>query len=214
MSEIVDLAHVRLTDRPLVVCDVDDVVLEFVMPFRRFLESLGHRLEPRSYRLHGNIISTLDQQPLADGLVTQLILDFFEAQEHWQTPFGDAVTSLKTLGDDADVVFLTAMPPRYTEMRRRLLDRLDLGFPLLATESPKGPVVRQMHGRRDLPLAFIDDMAHNHVSVADSVPECLLVHLMPQSDIHKHAPKPGPHVVQVTDWQAAERAVRRHFAGA
>ncbi|MCY1668342.1 hypothetical protein [Rhizobium sp. SL86] len=214
MSEIVDLAHVRLTDRPLVVCDVDDVVLEFVMPFQRFLESLGHRLEPRSYRLHGNIISTIDQRPLADALVTQLILDFFEAQEDWQTPFGDAVKSLKTLGDDADVVFLTAMPPRYTEMRRRLLDRLDLTFPLLATESPKGPVVRQMHGRRSLPLAFIDDMAHNHVSVAESVPECLLVHLMPQSDIHKHAPKPGPHVVQVTDWQAAEREVQRHFAGA
>lgn len=214
MSEIIDLAHVRLTDRPLVVCDVDDVVLEFVMPFQRFLESLGHRLEPRSYRLHGNIISTIDQRPLADALVTQLILDFFEAQEDWQTPFGDAVKSLKTLGDDADVVFLTAMPPRYTEMRRRLLDRLDLTFPLLATESPKGPVVRQMHGRRGLPLAFIDDMAHNHVSVAESVPECLLVHLMPQSDIHKHAPKPGPHVVQVTDWQAAEREVQRHFAGA
>ncbi|MGE6739265.1 hypothetical protein ACQKGC_03205 [Allorhizobium pseudoryzae] len=214
MSEIIDLAHVRLTDRPLVVCDVDDVVLEFLMPFQRFLDSLGHRLEPRSYRLHGNIISTIDQQPLADSLVTQLILDFFEAQEDWQTPFGNAVTSLKALGMQADVVFLTAMPPRYTEMRRRLLDRLDLTFPLLATESPKGPVVRQMHGRRDLPLAFIDDMAHNHVSVADSVPECLLVHLMPQSDMHKHAPKPGPHVVQVTDWHAAEREISRHFLGA
>jgi hypothetical protein len=214
MSDIVDLAHVRLNDRPLVVCDVDDVVLEFLMPFQRFLDSLGHRLEPRSYRLHGNIISTIDQQPLADSLVTQLILDFFEAQEDWQTPFGNAVTSLKALGTHADVVFLTAMPPRYTEMRRRLLDRLDLTFPLLATESPKGPVVRQMHGRRDLPLAFIDDMAHNHVSVADSVPECLLVHLMPQSDMHKHAPKPGPHVVQVTDWHAAEREIERHFSGA
>lgn len=214
MSEIIDLAHVRLTDRPLVVCDVDDVVLEFLMPFQRFLDSLGHRLEPRSYRLHGNIISTIDQQPLADSLVTQLILDFFEAQEDWQTPFGNAVTSLKALGTQADVVFLTAMPPRYTEMRRRLLDRLDLTFPLLATESPKGPVVRQMHGRRDLPLAFIDDMVHNHVSVADSVPECLLVHLMPQSDMHKHAPKPGPHVVQVADWHAAEREIERHFFGA
>ncbi|WP_165220275.1 hypothetical protein [Affinirhizobium pseudoryzae] len=214
MSDIVDIAHVRLNDRPLVVCDVDDVVLEFLMPFQRFLDSLGHRLEPRSYRLHGNIISTIDQQPLADSLVTQLILDFFEAQEDWQTPFGNAVTSLKALGTQADVVFLTAMPPRYTEMRRRLLDRLDLTFPLLATESPKGPVVRQMHGRRDLPLAFIDDMVHNHVSVADSVPECLLVHLMPQSDMHKHAPKPGPHVVQVADWHAAEREIERHFFGA
>ncbi|MCO5730624.1 hypothetical protein [Rhizobium sp. SSA_523] len=211
MSEIIDLDHVRLTDRPLVVCDVDDVVLEFMMPFEQFLVSLGHRLEPRSYRLHGNILSTIDQQPLADTLVSQLVLDFFEAQEQWQTPFGDAVSSLKSLGAEADVVFLTAMPPRYTQMRRRLLDQLELTFPLLATETPKGPVIRRMHGERDLPLAFIDDMVHNHVSVGDSMPNCLLVHLMPQREIHKHAPKPGPHVVQVTDWRNAEDKVRAHF---
>ncbi|MBT9368281.1 hypothetical protein [Rhizobium sp. CSW-27] len=212
MSEIVDLAHVRLGDRPLAVCDVDDVVLEFLRPFERFLDSLGHRLVPRSYRLHGNIVSARDDSPLADALVSQLILDFFEAQESWQTPFGDAVTTLKRLGETADVVFLTAMPPRYTLMRRRLLDRLDLTFPLLATESPKGPVVRHMHADRPLPLAFIDDMAHNHVSVAESVPQCLLVHLMPESDMHRHAPKPGPHVVQARNWPEAEGHLLRHFS--
>ena len=214
MGEIVDLAHLRLSDRPLAVCDVDDVVLEFLTPFQGFLGSLGHRLVPRSYRLHGNIVSAADEMPLADAAVSQLILDFFAAQESWQTPFGDAVSALTEIGAEADVVFLTAMPPRYTEMRRRLLDRLGLPFPLLATESAKGPVVSQMHGNRPLPLAFIDDMAHNHVSVADSVPECLLVHLMPASEMHRHAPKPGPHVIQVKDWQAALTALRRHFANA
>ncbi|TRL43458.1 hypothetical protein [Rhizobium straminoryzae] len=212
MSEIVDLAHVRLGDRPLAVCDVDDVVLEFLHPFERFLDSLGHRLLPRSYRLHGNIVSARDEVPVDDALVSQLVLDFFEAQEDWQTPFGDAVSTLKRIGESADVVFLTAMPPRYTLMRRRLLDRLDLTFPLLATESPKGPVVRQMHGARPLPLAFIDDMAHNHVSVAESVPQCLLVHLMPESEMHRHAPKPGPHVVQARDWRDAEAHLLKHFS--
>lgn len=214
MSEIVDLDHVRLTDRPLAVCDVDDVVLEFLTPFESYLTSLGHRLVPRSYRLHGNIVSALDEAPVDDALVSKLILDFFEAQETWQVPFGDAVSALSRIGETADVVFLTAMPPRYTQMRRRLLDRLDLTFPLLATESPKGPVIERLHGNRTLPVAFIDDMAHNHVSVADSVPECLLVHLMPASEMHRHAPKPGPHVVQASDWADAEGHILRHFQSA
>jgi hypothetical protein len=214
VSEIVDLDHVRLTERPLAVCDVDDVVLEFLNPFESYLTSLGHRLLPRSYRLHGNIVSALDEAPVEDALVSKLILDFFEAQEAWQVPFGDAVSALKRIGETADVVFLTAMPPRYTQMRRRLLDRLDLTFPLLATESPKGPVIERLHGNRPLPVAFIDDMAHNHVSVADSVPECLLVHLMPASEMHRHAPKPGPHVVQASDWADAESHILRHFGTA
>ena len=211
MSEIVDIDHLRLTDRPLVVCDVDDVVLEFLSPFEGFLGSLGHRLVPRSYRLHGNILSTLDDRPLADDNVTQLIQDFFAAQEAWQRPFGDAVQALTRLAAEADVVFLTAMPPRYTHMRRRLLDSLDLTYPLLATESPKGPVLRQIHGTRDLPVAFIDDMAHNHHSVAAAVPECLLVHLMPQSEMHNHAPKPDPMVLSAQNWSDVERFLLAHF---
>jgi hypothetical protein len=214
MSEIVDLAHVRLTDRPLAVCDVDDVVLEFLTPFDSYITSLGHKLVPRSYRLHGNIVSAADETPVDDRVVSELILAFFEAQESWQTPFGDAVASLKQIGEDADVVFLTAMPPRFTAMRRRLLDRLDLTFPLLATENPKGPVIRQMHGGRKLPVAFIDDMVHNHLSVADAVPDCLLVHLMPQSDMHRHAPRPGAAVAQARDWEHATTLIRNHFAAA
>lgn len=211
MSEIVDMTHLRLTDRPLVVCDVDDVVLEFLSPFEGFLNSLGHKLVPRSYRLHGNILSTQDDRPLAEDHVTQLIQDFFAAQEAWQTPFGDAVHTLKRLADEADVVFLTAMPPRFTQMRRRLLDSLDLTYPLLATESPKGPVLAHIHGDRGLPVAFIDDMVHNHHSVALAVPECLLVHLMPQSAMHSHAPKPTGNVLCAQDWAEVERFLLSHF---
>lgn len=212
MSEIVDINHLRLTDRPLVVCDVDDVVLEFLSPFENFLGSLGHRLVHRSYRLHGNVLSTLDDRPLADEQVSQLIQDFFAAQEAWQRPFGEAVHTLKRLAEEADVVFLTAMPPRYTEMRRRLLDSLDLAYPLLATETPKGPVLKQIHGERKLPVAFIDDMVHNHHSVAAAVPECLLVHLMPQSEMHSHAPKPSPNVLCASSWPEVEKFLLTHFS--
>lgn len=212
MTDMIDIEHLRLTHRPLVVCDVDDVVLEFLSPFEGFLSSLGHRLVPRSYRLHGNILSTVDDSPLADDHVTQLIQDFFAAQEAWQKPFGEAVHTLKRLAEEADIVFLTAMPPRYSQMRRRLLDSLDLKYPLLATESPKGPVLRHIHGGRSLPVAFIDDMVHNHHSVAIAVPECLLVHLMPQSEMHSLAPKPATNVLSAQSWPDVERFLLAHFS--
>ena len=60
-----DTSHIRLKDRPLIVCDVDDVVLHFFAPFLLFIDAEGHEFLPRSFRLTGNIISK------ADGVVLE-----------------------------------------------------------------------------------------------------------------------------------------------
>ncbi|KGD99551.1 hypothetical protein [Rhizobium sp. YS-1r] len=206
-----DLSHVRLRDRPLIVCDVDDVVLHFVAPFQDFLRGEGHQLLPRSFRLTGNIISTQTRIALEQGDVRRLVEAFFEAQESWQFPFDLVVQTLETLGRDVDVVFLTAMPPLYQEHRRRLLDRLGLAFPLIASEEPKGPIVQRLHAERPLPSIFIDDMAHNLHSVRDHLAQCLLLHMMPDSPLHVLAPKPAGNIVRATDWPHAAQLIRAHI---
>ncbi|CAN7264104.1 hypothetical protein [Neorhizobium sp. LjRoot104] len=211
MGEILDLSHVRLGDRPLVVCDIDDVVLHFVAPFQEFLRGEGHELLPRSFRLTGNIVSIETQIALEHPDVRRLIEDFFEAQENWQIPFDFVVQTLDALSKDADVVFLTAMPPRYREPRRRLLDQIGLTFPLIASEEPKGPIMQRLHAGRPLPSVFIDDMAHNLHSVRDHVAECLLLHMMPDSPLHLLAPKPDEGIVRATDWPHAAGLIRNHI---
>ncbi|CDZ27721.1 hypothetical protein [Neorhizobium galegae] len=211
MTEILDLSHVRLGDRPLVVCDVDDVVLHFVAPFQEFLRREGHELLPRSFRLTGNIVSIETQIALEHPDVRRLIEDFFEAQENWQIPTDLVVQTLETLSKDADVVFLTAMPPRYRDHRRRLLDQIGLSFPLIASEEPKGPIMQRLHAGRPLPSVFIDDMAHNLHSVRDHVAECLVLHMMPDSPLHLLAPKPAEGIVRATDWSHAAELIRRHI---
>lgn len=214
MLDLPLLDHVTLKDRPLVVCDVDDVVLEFLKPFEAYLENGGSKLLHRSYRLHGNIISLETEAALEDSVVSGLIETFFEDQERWQTPFAQAVETLQTLHEDADVVFLTAMPPRFAAQRRRLLDQLHLAYPMVATETPKGPVVKAIHADRSLPVGFIDDMAHNLQSVGDHVSDCLLIHMMPDSVIHRMAPKPAEHVVRAEDWLHAGVLLKSHFTAA
>ncbi|MBD9371864.1 hypothetical protein IB238_04315 [Rhizobium sp. ARZ01] len=209
---IFPLDHVRLADRPLVVCDIDEVVLEFLSPFAAFLNSRGHDLLPRSFRLHGNIIESATGEAAIDTVVDALQEDFFRLQEDWQTPAVLAVETLGALGRDADIVFLTAMPPRHAEARRRLLHRIGLTFPLVATEAAKGPVVQALHRSRPLPLAFVDDIHFNHLSVQGSVPEALLVQLMANQVFRAMAPDPGEKVLRATDWRHAERLIRAHFA--
>jgi hypothetical protein len=212
MSEILDLSHVRLTDRPLVVCDVDDVVLNFFFPFEEYLKKDGLELLPRSFRLTGNIVSAGTQAAIEEAAVKQLIGRFFELQDEWQTPFDLANDTLSSLATDADVLFLTAMPPRYSIARRKLLDRLGFDFPLVATEEPKGPVMRRIHGERSLPSAFVDDMAHNLHSVRDHVDGCLVLQMMPDSPMHLLAPKPDDGIVRAMDWAQAGALIRAHFS--
>ncbi len=211
MTDALDLQHIRLGDRPLVICDVDDVVLQFIDPFQAFLASEGHEFLPRSFRLHGNIVAKATGQPLEDQQVSRLIEAFFDAQETWQTPFDLAGDSLARLSQQSDVLFLTAMPPKFRAQRRRLLDRLGLAFPLIASEQPKGPIVQALHQDRPLPVAFIDDMAHNLHSVRDNVAECLLVHLMPDSPVHRFAPLPSADVSRADDWAQAADLIHGHI---
>ncbi len=158
---------------------------------------------PRSFRLTGNIVSIETQVALEHTDVRRLIEAFFEAQENWQIPTDLVVQTLETLSKDADVVFLTAMPPRYREHRRRLLDQIGLTFPMIASEEPKGPIMQRLHAGRPLPSVFIDDMAHNLHSVRDHVTECLLLHMMPESPLHLLAPKPDEGITRATDWTHA-----------
>lgn len=197
--------------RPLVVCDVDEVVLEFLDPFDRYLNSVGHRLHPDSFRLHGNIRSIADGLAAEDDAVDRMEEAFFASQDRWQTPALGVDAALRSLSGDADIVFLTAMPPRHHDIRRTLLDLHGLVFPMIATEEPKGPVVAGLIGGRNVPAVFVDDIVRNHGSVRAHAPGCLLMHLMANKVFRAMAPTPEEDIVIAEDWADAERLIRRHL---
>lgn len=212
MADLVDISHVQLRDRPLIVCDVDEVVLEFISPFTAFLRANHYDLIPRSFRLHGNIVSLLDGSEPDNDAVAAFQERFFGSQDLWQTPAEGAAETLAALSDDADIVFLTAMPPRHQTIRRALLDRLGFTFPMIATEGPKGPVVAQLHGQRTLPVVFLDDIQRNLLSVRDHVPDCFLVTLMANADFRAFVPPPVEGIVSANDWADAAQLIRTHIA--
>ena len=141
---IPDAEHddLSLGERPLIVCDIDEVVLEFVTPFQAYLVHNGHELRPTSFRLNGNVFNRNDGAETPDDEVARLLEDFFACQDGWQTAVISAADSLSRLSGQADIVFLTAMPPRHRAVRRQLLSRHGFDYPMIATEAAKGPAVQ------------------------------------------------------------------------
>ncbi|WP_244598188.1 hypothetical protein [Pseudohoeflea suaedae] len=205
---------ISLGDRPLLICDIDEVALEFVTPFMAFLISRGHELRPVSFRLTGNIFPLEGDRAVEQAQVSALLEEFFAEQDRWQHAAEAAVETLHDLSAIADIVFLTAMPPRHRAIRRRVLDTLAMPYPMIASEQPKGPAALAIHGERDQPVAFVDDIFRNLHSVRDHLPQALLVNLMAHEGFRALAPDPGDGVVTAQGWPEAGRLIRRHFSSA
>ena len=192
-----------LDSRPLLVLDVDEVVLEFVRPFVAFVEHSGFRFKTGAFRLHGNVLDAASGEPAPDDVVSGLLDRFFAAQEDWQTAANGAARAIASFGDSAEVVMLTAMPHAHRERRRRLLDGLGMPWPLVTTETAKGPAVAMLAGKRTAPVAFVDDIPLNLVSVRKSYPRASLIHLIAHAEMRAMLPPLPEGIAIAKHWDHA-----------
>lgn len=191
-------------DRPLLVLDVDDVLLDFIKPFPQYLRSRGYHLKLGSFRLHGNVFDIESGSETAQEDVAALLDAFFDVQTNWQTLVEGAADTISDISREAEVILLTAMPHRHRATRRAHLDTLGLDYPLLTTEMEKGPAIKRLRGQHNRPVAFVDDMPKNLVSARESVNDAHLFHLMADNSLRNLLPPPPDHVTVLHDWHEAK----------
>jgi hypothetical protein len=202
------IAELARDERPLLVLDVDEVVLEFLRPFTSFLNARSLHLNCRSFRLHGNVVDPVTGAVVEDERVLLLMEEFFCVQGEWQTGAADAADVLARLSGGAEIVMLTAMPHRHKQGRRALLDRLGFPYPLVTTEAAKGPAVRRLRGDKPRPVAFVDDIPSNLMSVRKAVPDAALFHLMAHAGFRALLPPfVDDGVLMVDSWSEAESRI-------
>ncbi len=198
------IAELARDARPLLVLDVDDVVLDFIGAFPKYVATLGLDLRLDTFSLHGNVLDPQTGLPVANDRVDDMIDAFFVAQADWQTVLAGAADAMRALAGKVEIVLLTAMPHRYRAARRAHLDALGLPYPLLTTEQPKGPALRQLRGAAGRPVAFVDDQPRNLASVRQAVADAHLFHLMADNTFRHMLPSPPDGAIVVDDWAEAK----------
>src|SRR5690606_3671386 len=93
------IAELSLDTRPLLVLDVDEVLIEFVRPFVRFLDMRGVELKLETFRLYGNATDRSTGKLLEDENVAALLDAFFEVQAEWQTVSEGAPEAVAALAE-------------------------------------------------------------------------------------------------------------------
>jgi hypothetical protein len=190
-------------ERPLLICDVDEVVVHFTRAFEVYIGEQDLWLDTRSFALNGNIRRRGTGEELAQFHVGQLIGSFFvERTEHLEAIEG-AIEWLIAIGKVADVVMLSNLPHDAAEARRRNFERHGLHYPLVTNAGPKGPAVKAIASDSKGPVAFIDDSPSFLTSAHEYFPRAQLIHFLHDERFARHL-TPLPFVSLTTDrWSEA-----------
>lgn len=210
-KSVIDQHRQKLSERPLLICDVDEVIIEFLTPFSAFLNAQDKELRPNSFSLDGNIFKSGTDIAYEKHIVSQLVDDFFADQLKWQTPVDHVHQTLSNLSKKMDIFLLTAMPPEHFDIRKIMLKQHDLHYPLFATEDAKGPVINQLHDDRDHPIFFIDDMIFNLRSAREHVKNIELITIMANQEFKAIAPEIDAGIFNADNWLDVEKHINSHL---
>ena len=196
-------------ERPLILCDADEVLLCFMHLFEEFLHKQNLYFTWRNYSLDGNILKKNNDQPISKNMVRKLLLDFYSANCAKLEPVPRASESLNRLSEKADVIILTNIWKQYKTIRERQLNGYNLNYPVICNIGAKGPAVAWITKSRNAPAYFIDDSSKHHTSVAHHAPSVLRIHFIAECRL-AYLEKPAENANFRTDtWSSASIIIER-----
>lgn len=146
--------------RPVIVCDADEVIFEFVQGLETFLHSKNLWLDLTSYRLTGNI-KNKHNEALSAQDVKVILEDFFEDCATNLTPVEGVIPGLEQLNSVAQIVILTNIPHAHKSKRVQALAQHGLNYPVISNSGSKGPAIYHIAQKVEAPCFFIDDSIHH-----------------------------------------------------
>jgi hypothetical protein len=191
--------------RPLIICDADEVLLQFAVGLERFLERQGCVLDLKSFAIHGNVRRRDTGDVVANDDVTRLIAAFFDADTAVLDVVPGAAAALAALSGHAQILILSNLPESAREARQANLAGHGMPYPVVAGSGPKGIVVKRLIEDTRQPVVFIDDLPPHHTSVASETPHVQRLHFVADPRLAALLPPARDAHQRIDEWPAAAR---------
>ncbi len=186
--------------RPLIICDVDEVIFHFLAGLENHLAQHQCWLDPASFALTGNIRHSSTNEPVSQQRVGELLFGFFDQRAHNLKPIAGAQQALHALAAHCDIVLLTNIPRDYLDQRQQNLKNEGFDYPIVINRGGKGNAVARLNQNAGRPTFFLDDSPANIESVANSAPETILIHFMQDQRFRKVIPPLPQAGLQADSW--------------
>ncbi len=202
------------SDRPLVICDVDEVVVHFTRDFEDFLGGLGLELDASRMLFSGNIREQKSNALIGPEECEKVVVQFFAERTLDMQTIDGAVEALHNIEKSADVIMLTNLPHEAGDARRANLAGHGLNFPVITNSGPKGPAIRKIATQVSAPVVFIDDSPGFITSAFQHAPDVHLIHFL-HDERYARLVAPLDFVSLRTDtWEEMRPHVLKLIAGA
>lgn len=189
--------------RPLLICDCDEVLVQFIAPFEAWLAREGYALSFGSLEFTGNIRHVESGVCPDHKAVRDLLFAFFESHLEDAPLMPGAAESLRAISDVADVVILTNIDEEHRERRAKALAAAGMPYRVLSNRGLKGKAVKELAATCTGPWLFVDDLSLHHESVASIAPDVNRLHFVADPRIQKLVPScPDAHA-RFTAWDEA-----------
>jgi Haloacid dehalogenase-like hydrolase len=207
--------------RPLLISDCDEVLLFMLTPFAEWLdeahdvhfgvdtlfdEDSGGYLNAMHHKLTGDKVEQEKIWPFLKG--------FFETEMHRQKPIPGAVDAINALAQHADVVVLTNLTDDVRDARAAQLRAIGIDVPVYTNQGGKGELMaRIIADYRPSVAVFVDDLAHQHHSVAQDAPDVIRLHMVGEPRVASQMKtSPAAHA-RIDDWRTAQGWIMERFEG-
>lgn len=214
---LADEVRIQLNDltikqnHPLIVCDADEVLVQFVQALEGYLEDNGYYIDLSNFALTGNIRRKRDDVPADAEQVREMVASFFADRTEHVPAVPGAADALAGLATRCQIVVVTNIPIDQRDARIKGLSNQRMNYPVIANTGAKGAVVSHLAAQANAPTFFIDDIPQNISSVAEAAQHVHRIHfvadyrlaalLQPAEDCHH----------RVDDWPAARVYIENHL---
>ena len=199
-------------DRPLVISDADEVLLQFMRQFEIYLDRNDMWIDLSSFRLQGNI-KYKGSDDAVDMTNRNIIDDFFAAETLNFSPVEGAAEALNALSKEAQIIILTNLPLAQKSERQINLSKHGMDYPVIVGSGLKGPAVKSLGEKINAPLFFLDDIPHNINSVAEYVPTSGRIHMIADPRLSKLIGAAEGASARIDQWQEAQAWILDKLAG-
>lgn len=193
--------------RPLIICDVDEVVVHFVKSLEDHLDEHDCWLDKSSFALNGNIRLKSTNEAVPTHRVGELLFGCFDAKTHVMDMIDGAADALRRLEDHTEIIMLTNLPERYLDQRVENLRGHGLHYPVVANSGHKGPAVEALINGSDHATFFIDDSPNNITSVQEWCPRAHLVHFIQDQHFARHVTPIEDVALRTDNWTDTHRYI-------
>ncbi len=191
--------------RPLIVSDCDEVLLHMIVPFRDWL---GEAHDIHFNMAHGEWGEALrhkhDGTQVETDRVWELLDGFFVTEMHRQPTISGAVEAIAQLSQIADIAILTNLQGHHRVTRGEQLRDVGIDAPVYTNQGGKGRALAAIIGQYDPSVTiFIDDLGHQHQSVAKHCPDVWRLHMVGEPLIAARSVREPMAHDRIDDWQSA-----------